>query len=92
MDKAEKLAQTAERAGRVRRHQTNPDVVALAVERVRRFVDVCFWLSIFGGLAFTAANVQAFAAGGAPVVVVGVVVGLAGRPDPVAAPDRRPDR
>nr|WP_238361909.1 hypothetical protein [Actinopolymorpha pittospori] len=63
----DRLAAEAEHATRLRQLQVHPDVVALRVERVRRRVDRCMWLGILLGLGFTAANVQAFAAGDAPV-------------------------
>lgn len=44
-----------------------PEDVAAAAERARRSVDVATWTAIGLGLAFTAVNVQAFAAAGAPV-------------------------
>ncbi|GAA2760006.1 hypothetical protein [Actinopolymorpha rutila] len=62
----ERLAVEAEEATQLRRLQVHPDVVALRVERVRRRVDRCMWAGILLGLGFTAANVQAFAAGDAP--------------------------
>ncbi|MFD2081568.1 hypothetical protein SAMN05421678_106268 [Actinopolymorpha cephalotaxi] len=62
----EQLAVEAEEATRLRRLQVHPDVVALRVERVRRRVDRCMWAGILLGLGFTAANVQAFAAGDSP--------------------------
>lgn len=43
-----------------------PDDVAASAERARRTVDVATWAAIGLGLAFTAVNVQAFAAAGAP--------------------------
>lgn len=45
----------------------SPDDVAAAAERARRTVDIATWVAVGLGLAFTAVNVQAFAAGGAPV-------------------------
>lgn len=64
MTKAAKLAQAATAAAEVRAHQTNPNVVALNVERIRTWVNVFFWVGITLGLTFTMANVQSFAAGG----------------------------
>jgi hypothetical protein len=58
------LDEKAASAARLREHRTNPDVVALHVERVRRVCDVLVWTGIVGGLAFTMVNVQAFAARG----------------------------
>ena len=43
-----------------------PEDVAAAAERARRTVDVATWTAIGLGLAFTAVNVQTFAAAGAP--------------------------
>jgi hypothetical protein len=57
-----KLAQAAGRAAALRRHQADPDVIALRVERVRAQVDWMLWVAVVGALAFTAVNVQAFAA------------------------------
>jgi hypothetical protein len=62
----DRLALEAARAARVRAYQSDPDVVALRVERVRTQVDVLLWAGIILGLAFTMTNVQQFAAGAAP--------------------------
>ncbi|PXY33450.1 hypothetical protein BAY59_10190 [Prauserella coralliicola] len=62
---AEQLAREAAEAAELRWHQTAPDVVALRVERIRTQVDRLCWAGIVLGLAFTMANVQAFAAGSA---------------------------
>jgi hypothetical protein len=62
--KADKLAQAAHSAARVREYQTDPDVVALRVERVRGWVDRLIWAGMILGLLFTMANVQHFASGG----------------------------
>ncbi|MBC3189489.1 hypothetical protein H7X46_00195 [Pseudonocardia sp. C8] len=59
---AEQLALEAQRAARVRALSTNPDVIALQVERVRSQVDVLMWTGIVLGLAFCMTNVQKFAA------------------------------
>ncbi|WP_370942557.1 hypothetical protein AB5J62_26080 [Amycolatopsis sp. cg5] len=67
LTRAQKLAQDAAEAAEVRRYQTHPDVIALRVERVRAQVDRLCWAGIVLGLAFTAANVQWFAAAGAEV-------------------------
>ena len=65
MKKAAKLVESAREAAEVRAHQTNPNVVALNVERIRTWVNVFFWVGITLGLTFTMANVQSFAAVGA---------------------------
>ncbi|MEV1294904.1 hypothetical protein [Pseudonocardia sp. NPDC049635] len=57
----------AQQAARVRALSTHPDVIALQVERVRRQVDWLMWSGIVLGMAFCMTNVQAFAAGDAPV-------------------------
>lgn len=62
---AEKLAARAQAAADVRAYDTNPDVIAYRVERMRARVDRLMWAGIVAGLAFTAANVQQFAAAGA---------------------------
>ncbi|MFD8492381.1 hypothetical protein [Amycolatopsis sp. NPDC059657] len=67
LTRAQRLAQDATEAADVRRFQTHPDVIALRVERVRAQVDRLCWSGIVLGLAFTAANVQWFAAAGAEV-------------------------
>ncbi|WP_370943152.1 hypothetical protein AB5J62_29170 [Amycolatopsis sp. cg5] len=67
LTRAQRLAQDAAEAAEVRRYQTHPDVIALRVERVRAQVDRLCWAGIVLGLAFTAANVQWFAAAGAEV-------------------------
>jgi hypothetical protein len=61
---AQKLAQDAAEAAEVRTYQTDPDVIALRVERVRAQVDRLCWAGIMLGLAFTMTNVQTFAAAG----------------------------
>lgn len=63
--KAAKLVETAREAAEVRTHQTDPNVVALNVERIRTWVNVFFWTGITLGLTFTMANVQSFASVGA---------------------------
>jgi hypothetical protein len=60
-----KLQQTADSASRMRALSTSPAIVALRVEAVQKQVDCLMWLGILLGLAFTMANVQAFAANGA---------------------------
>ena len=62
--KAAKLVESAREAADVRAHQTNPNVVALNVERIRTWVNVFFWTGITLGLTFTMANVQQFASDG----------------------------
>lgn len=62
--KAMKLAQAAQAAADVRGYDSNPDVVAYRIERLRARVDLLIWTGLILGLAFTAANVQAFAAHG----------------------------
>lgn len=64
---AARLAVEAADAARIRALATDPDVIALRVERIRGQVDACAWLAIGLGLAFTAVNVQTFAAAGAAV-------------------------
>ncbi|SFO39803.1 hypothetical protein SAMN05216207_105122 [Pseudonocardia ammonioxydans] len=64
-DQAEQLSLEAQRAARVRALATNPDVIALQVERVRTQVDWLMWSGIVLGMAFCMTNVQAFAAGDA---------------------------
>lgn len=61
--RGQKLAGAAREAAEVRGYQTDPDVVALQVERLRRTVERMIWSAILLGLAFTAINVQGFAAG-----------------------------
>ncbi|MBB3053096.1 hypothetical protein FHS23_004139 [Prauserella isguenensis] len=63
--KADVLVRDAADAAELRAHQTDPDVVALRVERVRTQVDRLCWAGIVLGLAFTMTNVQSFAAGDA---------------------------
>lgn len=66
LTRAQRLAQDAAEATEVRRLAEHPDVVALRVETVRRFVDLLAWIGLGLGLAFTMVNVQTFAADGAP--------------------------
>jgi hypothetical protein len=65
MTKADKLANAARAAAEVRAYQTDPDVVALRVERVRAWVDRLIWTGMTLGLLFTMANVAHFAGGDA---------------------------
>lgn len=65
--RVERLAVQAAEAARVRALTTDPDVIALRVERVRAQVDALLWAGIVLGLAFTMVNVQTFAAAGAPM-------------------------
>jgi hypothetical protein len=67
LTRAQRLAQDAAEAAEVRAYQTDPDVVALRVERVRTQVDRLCWAGIVLGLAFTMTNVQTFAAAGSPI-------------------------
>ncbi|MGW4489776.1 hypothetical protein ACWEOE_38825 [Amycolatopsis sp. NPDC004368] len=64
MTRAQRLARDAAEAAEVRAYQTDPDVVALRIERVRRQVDWMCWSGIVLGLAFTMTNVQGFASAG----------------------------
>lgn len=64
MKKAAKLVESAREAAEVRAHQTDPNVVALRIERTRALVDRLIWSGIVAGLLFTMANVQSFAAAG----------------------------
>ncbi|WP_410598453.1 hypothetical protein [Amycolatopsis sp. lyj-90] len=64
MTRAQQLAQDAAEAAEVRAYETDPDVVALRIERVRRQVDWMCWTGIVLGLAFTMTNVQTFASAG----------------------------
>jgi hypothetical protein len=65
LNRAQRLAQDAAEAAKVRAYQTHPDVVALRIEHVRSQVDRTCWAGIVLGLAFTMTNVQVFAAAGA---------------------------
>lgn len=64
----------------IRALATDPDVVALRVERIRSQVDVGAWISIGLGLAFTAVNADLRRRRGAGWVA-GVAGGVAARPD-----------
>ncbi|QYN18839.1 hypothetical protein [Amycolatopsis sp. DSM 110486] len=64
MTRAQRLARDAAEAAEIRAYQTDPDVVALRIERVRRQVDWMCWSGIVLGLAFTMTNVQGFASAG----------------------------
>jgi hypothetical protein len=64
LTRAQRLAQDAAEAAELRAYQTDPDVVALRVERIRTQVDRLCWAGIVLGLAFTMTNVQHFAAAG----------------------------
>ncbi|WP_410666727.1 hypothetical protein [Amycolatopsis sp. cmx-4-68] len=75
LTEADKLAQDAATAAKVRRLSNHPDVVALRVEKVRTQIDAVIWLGIFLGLAFTMVNVQSFAAAGAATWSLGWLAG-----------------
>jgi hypothetical protein len=62
--RSERLLSAAAQAAELRGYQTDPDVVALRVERVRAQVEAMAWTGIVLGLAFTMANVQALASQG----------------------------
>jgi hypothetical protein len=63
MSKLDELTRAAREASEVRGYQTDPDVVALRIERIRAWCDRLVWTGIVLGLLFTAANVQGFASG-----------------------------
>lgn len=63
--RGDELLSKARDAAELRRYRTDPDVAALAIERVRTAVGVLTWIGIVLGLAFTASNVAMFAARGA---------------------------
>ena len=65
MNRAQRLVSDATEAAEVRAYQTDPDVVALRIERVRSQVDRMCWSGVVLGLAFTMTNVQVFASAGA---------------------------
>ncbi len=65
LTKAEKLLAASQAAADVRNHLTNPDVIALRIERRRAWVDRCMWSGVVLGLLFTMTNVAEFAADGA---------------------------
>lgn len=67
LTQAQRLAADAAAAAEVRAYQSDPDVVALRVERIRTEVDRLMWAGIVLGLCFTMTNVQQFAAAGAVV-------------------------
>src|SRR4051812_12141750 len=59
---AQALAKQARTAAEVRAYETDPDVVALRVEKVRTVSNRLIWSGIVIGLGFTMINVQQFAA------------------------------
>jgi hypothetical protein len=61
VSKIEELTRAAREASEVRGYQTDPDVIALRIERIRAWCDRLVWTGIIAGLLFTAANVQHFA-------------------------------
>lgn len=63
MSKVDKLVVKSTTAAQVRAYRTHPDVAALRIERVRTWSGALIWAGVVLGLAFTATNVQAFAAG-----------------------------
>jgi len=64
LTQAQRLAADAAAAAEVRGYQTDPDVVALRVERIRTQVERLMWAGMVLGLLFTMVNVQTFAAAG----------------------------
>lgn len=62
--RGQRLATEAAEAAELRAHATDPDVIALRIERVRTQVDRMCWAGILLGLAFTMTNVQHFASAG----------------------------
>lgn len=71
LTQGQRLAADAAAAAEVRGYQTDPDVVALRVERVRAQVERLMWAGMVLGLLFTMVNVQTFAAAGAAVWSLG---------------------
>ncbi len=65
LSKVDKLVAKSATAAQVRAYRTHPDVTALSIERVRTWSGALIWVGVVLGLAFTATNVQAFAAGSA---------------------------
>jgi hypothetical protein len=63
--KLAELARKSREAAQVRAYQTDPDVAALRIERVRVWSAGLIWSGVVLGLAFTMTNVQQFAAHGA---------------------------
>jgi hypothetical protein len=64
-DRATQLTAAAAEAAQVRTALADPNVIALRIERRRTLYNVLIWASVVVGLAFTASNVQQFAAHGA---------------------------
>lgn len=62
LTRGQRLAAEAAEAAEVRAYQTDPDVVALRVEKARVVVEWFIWTGMVLGLAFTMSNVQQFAA------------------------------
>lgn len=65
MSRADVLKRRADEAARVRRYDTDPDVVAYRLERRAVLGTGLIWAGIVLGLAFTVPNVQQFVAGDA---------------------------
>jgi hypothetical protein len=65
MSKVDRLVVKSTTAAQVRAYRTHPDVAALRIEQVRAWSGALIWVGVVLGLAFTATNVQAFAAGSA---------------------------
>jgi hypothetical protein len=63
VSKVDKLVAKSTTAAQVRAYRTHPDVTALSIERVRTWSGALIWVGVVLGLAFTATNVQTFAAG-----------------------------
>lgn len=63
--RADRLIAAASEAAEVRTAQRSPHVRALKLEQQRSLYNTLIWTAVVAGLAFTASNVQAFAARGA---------------------------
>lgn len=61
-----RLTAAAQEAEQIRSLASQPHMVALRVEQIRRQVDALLWTGVMLGLLFTMVNVQRFAAAGAP--------------------------
>lgn len=58
---SDELAEQAREATKIRRLDTDPDVVAFRIEKTNRLVDRGVMIAVLFGMAFCAANVAAFA-------------------------------
>lgn len=71
VDEGAELLRRAERAARRRTYDTDPAVIALAVDEARVVIERTMWVGIVLGMVFTTASVQEWGAQAAPAWSIG---------------------